>query len=91
MRSSDTPELYTRFLYEKFLRYSIEVLQLYNIHWGEKMKFELRQLPAKEESIYKTLYIKRSLADHIEEIASKNKTSFNNVVVSMIESCLKEE
>ena len=91
MRSSDTPELYTRFLYEKFLRYSIEVLQLYNIHWGEKMKFELRQLPAKEESIYKTLYIKRSLADHIEEIASENNTSFNNVVISMIESCLKEE
>ena len=91
MRSSDTPELYTRFLYEKFLRYSIEVLQLYNIHWGEKMKFELRQLPAKEESIYKTLYIKRSLADHIEEIASENSTSFNNVVISMIESCLKEE
>lgn len=55
------------------------------------MKFELRQFPAKEESIYKTLYIKRSLADHIEEIASKNSTSFNNVVISMIESCLKEE
>ena len=55
------------------------------------MKFELRQFPAKEESIYKTLYIKRSLADHIEEIASENNTSFNNVVVSMIESCLKEE
>lgn len=55
------------------------------------MKFELRQSPAKEESIYKTLYIKRSLADHIEEIASENSTSFNNVVISMIESCLKEE
>lgn len=55
------------------------------------MKFELRQFPAKEESIYKTLYIKRSLADHIEEIASENNTSFNNVVISMIESCLKEE
>lgn len=66
-------------------------MQLYNTHWGEKMKFELRQFPAKEESIYKTLYIKRSLADHIEEIASENNTSFNNVVVSMIESCLKED
>ncbi len=66
-------------------------MQLYNIHRGEKMKFELRRFPAKEESIYKTLYIKRSLVDHIEEIASENNTSFNNVVVSMIESCLKED
>lgn len=64
---------------------------MYNIHWGEEMKFELRQSPAKEESIYKTLYIKRSLADHIEDIAAENNTSFNNVVISMIESCLKED
>lgn len=55
------------------------------------MKFELKQSPAKVESIYKTLYIKRSLADHIEQIAKDNDTSFNNVVISMIESCLKDE
>lgn len=55
------------------------------------MKFELRRPPAKEEAIYKTLYIKRSLAECVEKIAAENKTSFNNVVVSMIESCLKED
>lgn len=55
------------------------------------MKFELKRPPVKEESIYRTLYIKRSLADRIEKIAVENKTSFNNVVVSMIESCLKED
>ncbi|MCI9332319.1 MAG: hypothetical protein HFG05_09120 [Oscillibacter sp.] len=55
------------------------------------MKFELKKPPAKEESIYKTLYMKRSLADRLEAIAGENKTSFNNVVISMIESCLKEE
>lgn len=55
------------------------------------MKSELRRPPAKEEAIYKTLYIKRSLAERVEKIAAENKTSFNNVVVSMIESCLKED
>lgn len=55
------------------------------------MKFEVKRPPAKEEAIYKTLYIKRSLADCIEKIAVENQTSFNNVVVSMIESCLKED
>lgn len=55
------------------------------------MKFELKRPSAKEEMIYKTLYIKRALADRVEEVAAENKTSFNNVVVSMIESCLKED
>jgi len=55
------------------------------------MKFELKQPLGKAETVYKTLYIKRKLADQIEKIAADNKTSFNNVVVSMIESCLKEE
>jgi len=55
------------------------------------MKFELKQIPAKTESFYKTLYIKRSLADRIEQIAKDRDTSFNNVVIPMIESCLKDE
>ena len=55
------------------------------------MKFELKKPPAKEEAVYKTLYIKRSLADQLDKIAGENKTSFNNVVVSMIESGLKED
>lgn len=55
------------------------------------MKFELKKAAAKDEALYKTLYIKKSLAEQVEKIAAENKTSFNNVVVSMIESCLKEE
>lgn len=54
------------------------------------MNFELKNTKNKEPSIYKTLYLKSSLAEQIEKIASENQTSFNNVVVSMIESCLKE-
>ena len=55
------------------------------------MNFELKATKNKEPSVYKTLYLKSSLAERVEKIASENKTSFNNVVVSMIESCLKEE
>ncbi len=54
------------------------------------MKFELKKTQAKEESTYKTLYIKKNLVDKIDEIAKENETSWNNVVISMIESCLKE-
>lgn len=54
------------------------------------MNFELKSTKNKEPSVYKTLYLKRSIAEKIEKIAEENKTSFNNVVVSMIESCLKE-
>lgn len=55
------------------------------------MEFEIKKTKNKEPSIYKTLYIKHSLAEHIERIAKENETSFNNVVISMIESCLKED
>ncbi len=33
--------------------------------------------------------IKESLVKEIEKIAKENDTSFNNVIVSMIETCLK--
>nr|WP_326166127.1 hypothetical protein [uncultured Oscillibacter sp.] len=35
--------------------------------------------------------MKCAVAERLEKIAVENKTSFNNVVVSMIESCLKED
>lgn len=56
-----------------------------------KMKFEVKKTKEKETSIYKTLYIKQRLADKIEKLAKDNNTSFNNVVISMIEACLYEE
>ena len=42
----------------------------------------------KEPVGYKTIYIKEKLIKEIEKIATKNNTSFNNVIISMIEYCL---
>ena len=53
------------------------------------MNFTLKKTKGKKPSIYKTLYIQQELSDKIEIIASNNQTSWNNVVISMIESCLK--
>ena len=55
------------------------------------MAFQLKNTKQKEPAIYKTLYIKQALADKIEKIANENETSWNNVVISMIESCLNED
>lgn len=54
------------------------------------MSFSPEQVNKREESINKSIYIKRSLINRIEKIASEKNTSFNNVVISMIESCLKD-
>lgn len=54
------------------------------------MKFELKKTQAKEEATNKTIYIKQNLVEQINQIARENNTSFNNVVISMIESCLKD-
>lgn len=53
------------------------------------MKFVPKKTKDKNQSTYKTLYLKESLVKEIERIAKENDTSFNNVVVSMIETCLK--
>ena len=45
----------------------------------------------KENSVYKSLYIKEDLSKKIEEIAKINNTSYNNVVISMIEICLLDD
>ena len=54
------------------------------------MAFELKKSRQKVETVTKSVYMQRSLAERIEKIATENKTSFSNVVVSMIESCLKD-
>ena len=41
-------------------------------------------------SVYKSLYIREELVTKIEKIAKDNNTSFNNVIISMIEACLEE-
>lgn len=52
------------------------------------MDFVVRQTRQKDPASYKTLYIKDSLLKEVEKIANKNDTSFNNVVISMIEACI---
>lgn len=53
------------------------------------MKFVPKKTKEKEPTSYKTLYLKESLVKEIEKIAKENNTSYNNVIVSMIETCLK--
>ncbi len=55
------------------------------------MKFVPKNTKKKENSIYKSLYIKEDLVKKVEEIAKINNTSFNNVIISMIEFCLLDE
>lgn len=55
------------------------------------MGFEIKKTKQKESSCYKSLYIKDKLVKEIEKIAQENNTSFNNVVISMIEACLNEK
>ena len=54
------------------------------------MRFEIKQTKNKEACTYKTLYIRRALLEQIECIAAEHHTSFNHVVVSMIEACLSD-
>ena len=54
------------------------------------MKFILKKTREKEISLYKSLYIKEELVKKIEKLAVENNTSFNNVIISMIEYCLKD-
>ena len=53
-----------------------------------RMPFVPKKTKKKVEAGYKTIYLRQNV---IEEIARENDTSFNNVVVSMIERCLEEE
>ena len=55
------------------------------------MRFKIKQTKNKEACTYKTLYIRRALLEQIERIAAEHHTSFNHVVVSMIEACLSED
>ena len=55
------------------------------------MKFVPIKTQKKENSVYKSLYIKEDLSKKIEEIAKINNTSYNNVVISMIEICLLDD
>lgn len=44
----------------------------------------------KDEGNYKSIYIKNSLIEEINKIASKEKMSFNKMAIHMLEYCVKE-
>lgn len=54
------------------------------------MAFVPKETKKKVAAGYKTIYLRQDLIDEIDLIAKNNSTSFNNVVVSMIERCLNE-
>ena len=51
------------------------------------MSVNLDYSKSKVNSTYKTIYIKNELVDKVDELARKNDTSFNNVIIKMIEYC----
>ena len=55
------------------------------------MAFIPKKTKQKVPASYKSLYIKETLIKEIEKIAKENNTSFNNVVISMIEQCLEKK
>ena len=55
------------------------------------MSFVPKETKHKVQAGYKTIYLRQSLIDEIDRIAKEHQTSFNNVIVSMIEQCLEEE
>ena len=44
----------------------------------------------KNETVYKSLYLKEYLEKELNKIAKEHNTSFNNVVISLLEFALKE-
>ncbi len=55
------------------------------------MSFQIKDTKKRIKHIYKTLYISEILVSKIDNLAYTNNTSFNNIVISMIESCLRED
>lgn len=55
------------------------------------MVFEIKKIKHKVETVNKSLYIPVALANQVQQIAVDHNTSFNNVVISMIEACLKAD
>ncbi len=54
------------------------------------MEFTPRETKKKVKAGYKTLYITDELAEKLNNLAKKHDTSFNNIVISIIESFFKE-
>ena len=55
------------------------------------MAFTIKPKKRKKESVNRSIYLSKEVHDKVLKIAAENDTSFSNVVVSMIEYCLKEQ
>ena len=53
--------------------------------------YDKNQQRGKKESVNRSIYLSKEVHDKVLKIAAENDTSFSNVVVSMIEYCLKEQ
>lgn len=54
------------------------------------MKNIIKPTKKKNETVYKSLYIKEDLVKKLEIIAKEHDKSFNNVVISLLEYALEE-
>ena len=54
------------------------------------MPFEPKKIRNKVESAYKTIYLRQTVIEELDRLAAKYNTSFNSVVVTMIEQCLED-
>ena len=54
------------------------------------MPFVPKQTRQKVDSRYKTIYLRQTVIDELDQLAAKHNTSFNNIVVTMIEQCLED-
>lgn len=54
------------------------------------MPFKPRKTRNKVDSAYKSIYLKRTTIEELDKLAAKHGTSFNNIVVTMIEDRLEE-
>lgn len=54
------------------------------------MPFEPKKTRHKVESAYKSIYLRQTVIDEINRLAAKHNTSFNNIVVTMVEERLEE-
>lgn len=55
------------------------------------MAFVPKATKNKIKTCYKSLYISEELVEKLNKIATENDTSFNNVVISIIEDFFKNE
>lgn len=54
------------------------------------MPFKPQKTRNKVESVYKSIYLKRTTIEELDKLAAKYHTSFNNIVVTMVEDRLEE-